>query len=429
MKAFSALLLILAYFLATFEFGAFQSLEEWQTVCQETINGLGQEAIIADKNMNMSNELGLDLNALKVKLEELEQKLRQFPKSSQSAVNQKYLKIGTVLAAHGANVKYQGHHLQKSNDQSAVNIGENSANDKYLQNLMSKIRTIVLGFQKDFDTLIIEVQLEQNEQEKWEQYKLPILLKRVDKMQQFLEQNSVYCAKEPFEHAAASLNAVLQANAIIQKDKVKRILNQLVVETKLSILENEFDEKITRFSDPCIDADGYMAFAHEYYLNRMDISLRVGLWPHSAEKKNICDKLNMLASKTMETTEPLKQTITEKLQGMLNKSSREIEALKSELFKSLCKIGHKNAAAAQQKLASVKERVKQVYANCLTDMHKEVGFKLAMYRPAAANQLLLENSEPFDGSADELYKIIENKLQQLMETFTQLTNIGATEEK
>uniref|UniRef100_A0A914HJX5 Uncharacterized protein n=1 Tax=Globodera rostochiensis TaxID=31243 RepID=A0A914HJX5_GLORO len=472
MKAFSALWLILAYFLATFEFGAFQSLKKWQTLCQEAIDGLGQEAIIADKNMNMSDKLALDLKALKVKLEELGQKLRQFPKvgqrynkylrrlrgplffarnycaelyestdqSSQSAVNQKYLKVGTVLAAHGANVKYQGRHFQKSTDQSAqsaVNIGtvqsENSANDKYLQNLMSKIRTIVLGFPKDFGTLIIEVQLEQNEQDKWEQDNVPILLERVGKMQQFLEQNLAYCAKEPFERAAASLNAVLQTNAIVQTDKVKRILNQLVMETKLSILENEFDEKITRFSDPCIDVDGLMAFAQEYYVNRMNLSLRVNLWPDSAEKKNVYAKLNMLASKTMETTEPLKNTITEKVQGMLSKFMREIEALESELpDKTLVKIGHKNAVAAanvvaQQKLASIRERAKQVYANLLTDMRKEVGFKLDMYMES--NQLLLENGEAFDGFAGELHKISENKMQQLMETFTQFTNIRTSEEK
>ncbi|KAI3416517.1 hypothetical protein GPALN_006057 [Globodera pallida] len=201
-------------------------------------------------------------------------------------------------------------------------------NKKYLESLLSKIRSIAKGIGKEFNTFIFEVELELIKKVVWtSDERLPLLLdKKTESLLDLSKQQQEVSYYDPNSFESANLWAK-STKTLSNKEEFDYQLETIILDAKLKSLENELSAKIAVFEEqqPHIDGDGFIEFSRNFKLEWNKIEQKSGQLKSVdqkvvlAKKEEYSKKLDELAKNAMKKTAPLKGIITKKLDELVTK--------------------------------------------------------------------------------------------------------------
>uniref|UniRef100_A0A914H009 Uncharacterized protein n=1 Tax=Globodera rostochiensis TaxID=31243 RepID=A0A914H009_GLORO len=297
--------------LATLE--ELKALQKWETSCLTTF--IKVTLAVREEPLDDPN----DIPEIKQTLKDLLDKVKDFPlKKETEELLKRRLEKPLQIAISNCD-KLEEEHKKVKNS-------ELEDNKNYLETLLSKIRSFEAGYAKEMNTFLFEVGLE--------------LIKQY--LLDLLRNDESYCDN----NSSAWLLAQAKNPSQNQKEFVENIEN-FIVHTKLSILENELSAKIAEFEEqqqqkltplgeteqaPHIDGDGFMGFSDEFKVEwnkieqkivetkidniKMDLQINTQKF---ADIKTYRERLDDLAKNAMKETAPLKGIITKKLDELVTK--------------------------------------------------------------------------------------------------------------
>uniref|UniRef100_A0A914HKF0 Uncharacterized protein n=1 Tax=Globodera rostochiensis TaxID=31243 RepID=A0A914HKF0_GLORO len=259
-------------------------LEEWKTLCQklekwETSSDL-YVTMVLNWHTTTLDHPGI-ISAINGALNGLLEKVNEFPQKDEMDELLKRRLLEPLAIAIG-------------NCDKLLNNGVGLEKDKkYLENLLSKIRSIAKGLRTEFNTFIFEVQLE--------------LIKK-------------------FETWSRALLWIL-GNQFPQyrlgTEELVDFVEALTIHAKLIILETELPTKIAVFAEqhPHIDGDGFLAFFHKFKPDWIQIEQRIDQLKRLdyIEKIHFPERLDYLAKSVIEKADHLTDLITLKLDQLVTK--------------------------------------------------------------------------------------------------------------
>uniref|UniRef100_A0A914HPL3 Secreted protein n=1 Tax=Globodera rostochiensis TaxID=31243 RepID=A0A914HPL3_GLORO len=318
--------LLLVSLLSTFEFGALTEFEEWVTVCQKMIDKIEKAPIIRDDTVNCKDQ-GATVDALqklKEELNSLQKKVNDFMAGKSMPRN-----LFERLERPIENAKAYFKQLKKGVDDFGWETDQ-----KYLDNLVPRIRSQILGLRAEFGTLAMEFQLKLIDQKDWRggQDKADFEAK-LHQILAFLKHNKTHCAEEPFEHAKAKIANFNEQEA---NEKLQNLVKMLILEANLSILENELVAKTHAFQHPQIDVSGFINFALQCHSELKRIKSVVADLPNDLEHQEFLKKLDAFPERAQEITQQLKLNILKELDELKHKISSTFNGVTDRQAVELC---------------------------------------------------------------------------------------------
>uniref|UniRef100_A0A914HLI3 Uncharacterized protein n=1 Tax=Globodera rostochiensis TaxID=31243 RepID=A0A914HLI3_GLORO len=318
-------------------------LENWKKSCQEFAVSIEQQGLIFLHHPKYINKMIME------PLTDLLNEVNKFPIEGMEKPLSRRLKKPLQIAI--------------GNCEKILNEVEHSGQEdinKYLESLSSKINSIAERIDKEFNTFIMEVELELIEKVNW------------------TSGNNNELCKE-FYYFWTSLQAEESYS-------------------KLKILEKELSEKIAGFAQqPHIDVDGFIEFSDEFINEWKQIEHKIDTANIADKKteKNLRESLDELANRALKETIPLKKIITKKLDELR-------PGLLKNIFKNLGK--SINRDQKEQKEAQINA--------------KKVINDIGMF-DGAANKLLVRFEQKLDKTefCDQLEKAVAEDKQMVSNAY------------
>uniref|UniRef100_A0A914HLF4 Uncharacterized protein n=1 Tax=Globodera rostochiensis TaxID=31243 RepID=A0A914HLF4_GLORO len=288
------------------------ALEKLETSCLILVGGI----LIAQEPMTLDDLSNIP--EIKQKLNDLLDKVKDFPLKKETEELLKRRLEKPLQIAIGNCEKLEEEHKKVKNS-------ELEDNKNYLENLLSKIRSFEAGYAKEMNTFLFEVGLELIKQVKWTSDDM-IVLELKNKFMylwELLRDDESYCDNNSSGWLWGQAEKEIPPQN--QKEFVENIEN-FIVHTKLSILENELSAKIAGFEQqPLIDGDGFIEFSHNFKREWNKIkqkSAQLKSFDHKIAlviKEKCSKKLDELAKNALNETAQLKGIIIQNLDELVTK--------------------------------------------------------------------------------------------------------------
>ncbi|KAI3416521.1 hypothetical protein GPALN_006061 [Globodera pallida] len=246
---------------------------------------------------------------------------------------------------------------------------------QYLESLLSKIRSIAKEFEKEFNTFIIEVELELIKKVKWtSDERLSLLLKmKTESLLNLSQQELSYYDPNSFENAALWAKST---KTLSNKEEFDYQLETIIFDAKLRSLKNELFAKIAVFEEqqPHIDGDGFIEFSRNFKLEWNQIEQKSGQLKSvdqkvalaTYKKEEYSKKLDDLEESAMQKTAPLKVLIIQKLDELVTKC-HGLNAMK-EIISDVGMFD----GAAYKLLVSFEQEFDNTFYDQLEDVEKDI---------------------------------------------------------
>ncbi|KAI3413170.1 hypothetical protein GPALN_010671 [Globodera pallida] len=136
---------------------------------------------------------------------------------------------------------------------------------KYLESLLSKIRSVAKGIRTELNTFMFEVQLELIKKVDWTSENKNELRNKFSNLCELAQHKESYCNPESFSRAFLWILEIGGPPCQPGTPQFVEYLGMLILNAKLNILKRELSAKLAGFAQqPHIDGDGFMAFSHNF---------------------------------------------------------------------------------------------------------------------------------------------------------------------